>query len=106
MKSICIQLLSFYRSSSEALRHFTLQFVPTLIAIYLSAIAYGEKKNCRTIETLLLSIYNIEVCNDDNQPRTVTFRMPILAQASIYHEVCLFLLIVHLQVLILICYWD
>lgn len=46
----------------------------------------GDKKNCRSVETLLISIYNIEVSNDDGQPKIVSFRMPVLAQASIYHE--------------------
>lgn len=34
----------------------------------------------------MISIYNIEVSNDDGQPKIVSFRMPVLAQASIYHE--------------------
>lgn len=35
---------------------------------------------------LLIVIYNIEISNEDGQPRVVSFRMPVLAQASIYHE--------------------
>lgn len=31
-------------------------------------------------------MYNVEVSNDDGQDKIVTFRMPVLAQASIYHE--------------------
>lgn len=68
------------------LRSFTLQFVPTLIYTYLNAVAHGDKKSCRSVETLLLGIYNIEVSTDDGQPKVVSFRMPVLAQASIYHE--------------------
>lgn len=60
--------------------------MPTLIYSYLNSVAQGDKKSCRSVETLLLSIYNIEISNDDGQPKTVSFRMPILAQASIYHE--------------------
>ena len=47
----------------------------------------GDKKGCRSIETLLICIYNIEVSADDGSPKVVSFRMPVLAQASIYHEV-------------------
>lgn len=60
--------------------------MPTLIYTYLNAVAQGDKKSCRSIETLLLGIYNIEVSTDDGQPKVVSFRMPVLAQASIYHE--------------------
>lgn len=52
----------------------------------MSAVSQGDKKSCRSIETLLLGIYNIEVSTDDGQPKVISFRMPILAQASIYHE--------------------
>lgn len=86
LHSICNQLYSFYRSNENELRRFTLQFVPTLIYIYLNSVAQGDKKSCRCIETLLISVYNIEVSTDDAQPKIVSFRMPILAQASIYHE--------------------
>lgn len=86
LHSICNQLFSFYRSSEVKLKSFTLQFVPTLIYTYLNAVAQGDKKSCRSIETLLLGIYNIEVSTDDGQPKVVSFRMPVLAQASIYHE--------------------
>ncbi|XP_055379683.1 hyccin isoform X2 [Condylostylus longicornis] len=84
--SVCNQFHSFYRSSEEKLRRFALQFIPVLIYIYLNSVAMGDKKNCRSVETLLISIYNIEVSTDDGQPKIVSFRMPVLAQASIYHE--------------------
>lgn len=60
--------------------------MPTLIHTYLNAVAQGDKKSCRSIETLLLGMYNIEVSTDDGQPKVISFRMPVLAQASIYHE--------------------
>jgi hypothetical protein len=53
-------------------------------------VANGEKRNHRSVETLLLSVYNIEICNEDGQLKTVNFRMPVLAHASIYHEVGVF----------------
>lgn len=86
LHSICNQLFTYYRSNETDLKRFTLQFVPTLIYTYLNAVAQGDKKSCRSVETLLLGIYNIEVSTDDGQPKIISFRMPVLAQASIYHE--------------------
>lgn len=83
---VCNQLCSFYRSNEVELRRFTLQFVPILIYLYLNSVAMGDKKGCRSIETLLICIYNIEVSGEDGSPKVVSFRMPVLAQASIYHE--------------------
>lgn len=83
--SVCNQLHSFYRSEEVVLRRFTLQFTPVLIYIYLNSVAHGDKKSSRSVETLLICIYNIETTEND-QPKVVSFRMPILAQASIYHE--------------------
>lgn len=54
--------------------------------MYLNGIACGEKQNFRYIETLLLCCYNMEVCSESGMLRTVSYRMPVLAQASIYHE--------------------
>lgn len=68
------------------MRKFTLQFIPILIYVYLNAVCVGDKNNCRSVETLLISMYNVEVSNDDGSEKVVSFRMPVLAQASIYHE--------------------
>lgn len=38
------------------------------------------------METLLIGIYNLEVVDESGQPVIVSFRLPSLAQASIYHE--------------------
>lgn len=84
--AICMQLHSFYRSHLPELRRVALQFVPNFIYIYLAAIAQGERKSTRSIETLLISIYNYEISNEDGQPKVVSFRMPVLAQPSMYHE--------------------
>ncbi|XP_063704836.1 hyccin [Culicoides brevitarsis] len=84
--AICNQLHSFYRSHLPELRRVALQFVPNFIYIYLAAIAQGERKSTRSIETLLISIYNYEISNEDGQPKVVSFRMPVLAQPSMYHE--------------------
>lgn len=83
---ICQQLLAFYRSTEKSLQKFPLQFIPVLIYTYLHAVAGGDKKGVRSLETLLICIYNGEVSTDDGSPKIVQFRMPILAQASVYHE--------------------
>ncbi|EDW85796.1 uncharacterized protein Dwil_GK22951 [Drosophila willistoni] len=83
---ICQQLLSFYRSPEQTLHKFPLQFIPVLIYTYLHSVAAGDKKSARGMETLLICIYNGEVSTDDGGQRVVAFRMPILAQCSVYHE--------------------
>lgn len=84
---ICQQLLSFYRADEVTLHKFPLQFLPVLIYTYLHAVAAGDKKASRGVETLLICIYNGEVSTGDGGQKVVAFRMPILAQASVYHEV-------------------
>ncbi|XP_037824976.1 hyccin-like [Lucilia sericata] len=83
---ICQQLLAFYRSTEKSLQKFPLQFIPVLIYTYLHAVAGGDKKGVRSLETLLICIYNGEVSTEEGGERVVQFRMPILAQASVYHE--------------------
>lgn len=86
--AICNQLHSFHRAAGQypELRRFAMQFLPCTIFTYLTAVAQGERRGARPIETLLICIYNTEIVNDDGTPRTVSFRMPVLAQASMYHE--------------------
>ncbi|XP_017094323.1 hyccin [Drosophila bipectinata] len=86
LHDICQQLLAFYRSPELALHKFPLQFIPVLVYTYLHAVAGGDKKAARGVETLLICIYNGEVSTDDGGQRIVAFRMPILAQVSVYHE--------------------
>lgn len=86
VQDICQQLLAFYRSTEKSLQKFPLQFIPVLIYTYLHAVAGGDKKGVRSLETLLICIYNGEVSTADGGERVVQFRMPILAQASVYHE--------------------
>jgi protein FAM126 len=49
-------------------------------------VAVGEKQSFRCVETLILCAYNIEVCSEKGLLKSVSYRMPVLAQASIYHE--------------------
>ncbi|XP_034840234.1 hyccin [Maniola hyperantus] len=86
LENVCIQLFSFYRSKEVELQRFTLQFVPTIIYRYLSSVAQSITKSCRCIETLLIGLYNFEVVDENGKPKVVSFRLPSLAQASIYHE--------------------
>lgn len=83
---VCNQLFGFYRSREVELQRFTLQFLPTFIFVYLNSVAHGDKKSCRSVETLLIALYNLEVVDENGQPKVVSFRLPSLAQASIYHE--------------------
>lgn len=83
---VCTVLFGFYRSHEEELQRFTLLFLPTLIYIYLNAVAHADKKSCRGVEALLVGMYNLEVVNENGEPRVVSFRLPSLAQASLYHE--------------------
>lgn len=84
--TVCNKLFDFYRSQEKELERFTLQFLPTLIYIYLNSVAHGDIKNCRTVETLLIGLYNLEVVDMNGQPKVVSFRLPSLAIMSIYHE--------------------
>lgn len=83
---VCSQLLDLYRRKQKELQRFTMQFLPTLIFVYLNSVAHGDKKSCRSVETLLVALYNLEVVDENDQEKIVSFRMPSLAQASIYHE--------------------
>lgn len=84
--TVCNQLFNFYRSREIHLQRFTLQFVPTLIFIYLNSVAHGDIKNCRSVETLLIGLYNLEVVDKSGENKDISFRLPSLAMLSIYHE--------------------
>lgn len=77
---ICQQLLNFYRSGEENLRRFAIQFIPTLVFLHLSDKSYSA------VQTLLVSLYNLEVIDSKGQPRTLSFRVPSIAQSSIFHD--------------------
>lgn len=87
MDPICSQLFDFYRTREVELQRFTLQFIPVLIRLYLGCVAHGDKRSCRSIETLLIGIYNLEIVDESGQPKVISFRLPSIAQSSIYHEV-------------------
>ena len=84
------------RTSSFPLRNFTLRFVPVLVETYLFAcyIARGEASSSdgggvvdvTPVETLLLSIYNLDVTYPDGRPKSSSFVLPSLARHSVYHD--------------------
>nr|SVE76886.1 EOG090X02H3 [Daphnia lumholtzi]SVE77482.1 EOG090X02H3 [Daphnia lumholtzi]SVE78112.1 EOG090X02H3 [Daphnia lumholtzi]SVE78740.1 EOG090X02H3 [Daphnia lumholtzi] len=83
---LCIRLFGYYRESNMESKVFSLQFVPSLIYSYLSAIAQGERKDAGSIQTFLLAIYNLEAGGEAQNPKTQSFRIPNIAQPSIYHD--------------------
>ncbi|XP_076169820.1 PI4KA lipid kinase complex subunit hyccin isoform X2 [Ptiloglossa arizonensis] len=84
--TVCDQLYNFYRSRETELQRFTLQFLPTLVYIYLNSAAHGDIKNCRSVETLLIGLYNLEIVDKSGQQKSISFRLPSLAMLSIFHE--------------------
>ncbi|XP_076225485.1 PI4KA lipid kinase complex subunit hyccin isoform X1 [Nomia melanderi] len=84
--TVCDQLYNFYRSRETELQRFTLQFLPTLVYIYLNSAAHGDIKNCRSVETLLIGLYNLEIVDKSGQQKAISFRVPSLAMLSIFHE--------------------
>nr|SVE86632.1 EOG090X02H3 [Daphnia similis]SVE87259.1 EOG090X02H3 [Daphnia similis] len=83
---LCIRLFGYYRESNMESKVFSLQFVPSLIYSYLSAIAQGERKDAGSMQTFLLAIYNLEAGGEAQNPKTHSFRIPNIAQPSIYHD--------------------
>ncbi|XP_067120864.1 hyccin [Centruroides vittatus] len=83
---VCHQLFSFYRSPEKELKEFTLQFIPSLIGLYLGIVSRGEQKSFRCVEILLLGIYNLEVIDSLGKPIIQSFRIPSISKPSIYHE--------------------
>nr|SVE85374.1 EOG090X02H3 [Daphnia pulicaria] len=83
---LCIRLFGYYRESNMESKVFSLQFVPSLIYSYLSAIAQGERKDAGSMQTFLLAIYNLEAGGEAQSPKTHSFRVPNIAQPSIYHD--------------------
>lgn len=88
---ICQQLLNFYRSGEPHLRKFAVQYIPALVFLHLS------DKSYTSVQTLLVTLYNLEildtysqtdigVVDQKGQPRTLSFRIPSIAQSSILHD--------------------
>ncbi|XP_017772458.1 PREDICTED: hyccin [Nicrophorus vespilloides] len=78
---ICQQLFAFYRSGESGLKKFAMQYIPHLVLLHLA-----HRKTYPSIETLIVSLYNLEVVDSKGQPRIKSFRVPSLAQSSMYHD--------------------
>ncbi|KAB0798547.1 hypothetical protein PPYR_09540 [Photinus pyralis] len=78
---VCQQLFSFYRSGEQNLKYFTMQYIPSLVLLNLA-----NTKGFPSVGTLLLSIYNLEVVDNKGQSHIISFRVPSIAQSSIYHD--------------------
>ncbi|XP_052237100.1 protein FAM126B-like isoform X3 [Dreissena polymorpha] len=83
---VCNQLFEFYRSKERELQLFSLELIPSLIWLYLSYISKGQKSKCGGVETFLLAVYNLEVCNSNGKAKINDVRVPVLNKSSIYHE--------------------
>ncbi|XP_049822953.1 hyccin [Aethina tumida] len=77
---ICRQLLDFYRCGEPQLKKFAMQYIPSLVFLHLTDRSY------LAVQTLLVSLYNLEVIDSKGQPRTLSFRIPSIAQSSIFHD--------------------
>nr|CAG4647730.1 EOG090X02H3 [Moina brachiata]SVE92893.1 EOG090X02H3 [Moina brachiata] len=86
LSTLCLRLYGYYRADVVDSKVFALQFVPSLIYSYLSAIAHGEKKDVGSMQTLLLALYNLEAGSEAQNPKTQSFRIPNIAQPSIFHD--------------------
>nr|CAG4640691.1 EOG090X02H3 [Eulimnadia texana] len=83
---MCHATFGLFRLRNGELKRFILQFLPSLIYVYLSGLAENDKKGVSSIGTLLLGIYNLEAGEEADRVKTSAFRLPTLAQPSIYHE--------------------
>ncbi|KAM4705539.1 hyccin [Rhinophrynus dorsalis] len=86
LEPVCHQLFEFYRSREKCLRTFTLQFLPELIWCYLSVSTSRDLQSSGCIEALLLSVYNLEIMDEQGHSKILSFTIPSLSKPSVYHE--------------------
>lgn len=86
IQKLCLQIFGFYRAGEVESKVFSLQFIPSLMYAYMSGIAQGDKKDVGSIQTFLLAVYNIEAGEEPQNPKSHSFRVPNIAQPSLYHE--------------------
>jgi len=88
LQPLCDLLFTIYRignNGENEYRKFTLQFLPNLIYLYLQN--YSDKQGYSSVETLLVSIHNIEMSSLDNTRKS--FKVPSIGSSSIYHDASL-----------------
>ncbi|KAM4688498.1 hyccin isoform 3-T3 [Discoglossus pictus] len=86
LEPVCHQLFEFYRSRERCLQQFTLQFLPELIWCYLSVSISRDLQCSGCIEALLLSVYNLEIMDEQGHSKILSFTIPSLSKPSVYHE--------------------
>ncbi|KAG8573178.1 hypothetical protein GDO81_012317 [Engystomops pustulosus] len=86
LEPVCHQFFEFYRSKEKNLRTFTLQFLPELIWCYLSLSTSRDLQSSGCIEALLLSIYNLEIMDEQGHSKLLSFTIPSLSKPSVFHE--------------------
>lgn len=85
-----IKSWNFFQLNSDSLAESAAEASPTSTKSSVSLsdriIRQSDKNVYTFIDTLLLSIYNMQVLNESGNPVVKTFKVPSLARPSIYHE--------------------
>ena len=87
-----IKSWNFFQQNSSNLTESAAEASPTStkssVSLSLSdrIIRQSDKNVYTFIDTLLLSIYNMQVLNESGNPVIKTFKVPLLTRPSIYHE--------------------
>lgn len=85
-----IKSWNFFQLNSDNLAESAAEASPTSTKSSVSLsdriIRQSDKNLYTFIDTLLLSIYNMQVLNESGNPVVKTFKVPSLARPSIYHE--------------------
>jgi hypothetical protein len=90
ISSICDHLFTLHHDVKH--RPFVLQFLPSFVTAYYDVLYYHSesidartKDVCSTIDTFLVSLYNLSVTDDILNEKLDEFRIPNLTLPSIYH---------------------
>ena len=83
---LCNLLFTFYRSSEDSKKKFAIAFVPLLIELHLRFLKNGRESRHKSIDVILLGIYNLEVVDEDGNSIERKFRIPTLSKPSVFHE--------------------
>ena len=85
-----IRSWNFFQLNSDNMAESAAEASPTSTKSSVSLsdriIRQSDKNLYTHIDTLLLSIYNMQVLNESGNPVVKTFKIPSLARPSIYHE--------------------
>jgi len=88
--SICDHLFTLHHNVQH--RPFVLQFLPSFVTTYYDVLYHHPKSIdaktkdvCSTIDTFLVSLYNLGVTDDGTNEKLNEFRIPNLTLPSVYH---------------------